>query len=240
MKQLILLTVSVWLFTLLPLSAAQKGNKRFDFSNEAALKKNWQHKGKRLGIPLTTFTIVPCKSAKDKRALAVAAARSTGFIATRIPRSVWSKYPVMRWRWRIIRKVSFSGKEPDDQAAVIYFGDGTVVKQNLLAYRWEDSYALGSQSMIKYGMGATTVFRICMRNRKAVLSRWYEEERNVVDDFRKAFGRPPQGECALTIGANSQYSKSNTLVEIDFIEFRPAPALPGTDANKIAERNIIR
>ena len=149
----------------------------------------------------------------------------------------------MRWRWRIIRKVSFSGKEPDDQAAVIYFGDGTMVKQFLLAYRWEDSYSLGSQSLIKYGMGATMVFRTCMRNRKAETSRWYEEERNVVEDFRKAFGRMPRGDCALTIGANSQYSKSDTLVEIDFIEFRPAAAestARNADVNTIAERNITK
>jgi hypothetical protein len=61
----------------------------------------------------------------------------------------------------------------------------------------------------------------------------------VVEDFKKAFGRLPVGDCALTIGANSQYSKSNTLVEIDFIEFLPAAAgaspVPAVD-RKIAER----
>ena len=84
------------------------------------------------------------------------------------------------------------------------------------------------------------VFRTCMRNKKAVLSRWYEEERNVVEDFKKAFGRAPQGDCALTVGANSQYSKSDTLVEIDYIEFRPAlkKTAKCADVNKIAERNI--
>ena len=230
--------ISLWLFTLLPLSGAPAESKRFDFSDAAHLKKTWLQKGKRFGVPMTSFTVAPCADAEDKRVLAVKAERSTGFIVTKIPYEVWRKYPVLRWRWRIIRKVSFTGREPDDQAAVIYFGDGSMVKQFLLAYRWEDSYALGTQSLIKYGMGATMVFRTCVRNRKAAVSRWYEEERNVVEDFKKAFGRMPQGDCALTVGANSQYSRSNTLVEIDFIEFRPA--IKAADVNKIAERNKKR
>lgn len=213
--------------------------KRFDFSDSGSLKKLWQLKGKRFGIPLTRFTITPCNAAEDKSVLTIKANRSTGFLATPIPENIWRKYPILRWRWRIVKKISFSGKELDDQAAVVYFGDGTVVKNFLVGYRWEDSFALGSQSRIKYAMGATTVHRICMRNSKAEPLRWYVEERNVIKDFQKAFGRMPQGKCALSIGANSQYSKSDTLVEIDYIEFRPVPAkkkAPDPDISKIAER----
>ncbi|MBR2874114.1 MAG: DUF3047 domain-containing protein [Lentisphaeria bacterium] len=225
----------------LPLSAnaQEAAGKRFDFSDSSKLKKLWQHKGKRFGVPQTKFTIVPCNAAGDKRVLEIKANRSTGFLATPIPESIWRKYPILRWRWRIIKKVSFPGKELDDQAAVVYFGDGTVVKNFLVGYRWEDSFALGSQSLIKYAMGATSVYRICMRNKQAEPLRWYVEERNVVKDFQKAFGRMPRGECALSIGANSQYSKSDTLVEIDFIEFRPAAAkkkAQAPDINKFAER----
>ena len=232
-----LLTAGVLCCSFLAAQGVQ--HRRYDFRDHVKLKKIWARKGKQFGVPMTRFFIVSSADAQDKKALAVEANNSSGVLVTRIPEEVWRKYPVMRWRWRVIRKVRFSGKEPDDQAAVIYFGDGTPLKQHLMAYRWEHDADLGSASKLSYGMGATTVARICVRNGKAEYSRWYEEERNVVEDFRKAFGRAPKGRCGLTIGANSQHSKSNTLVEIDFIEFRKTPKSPATDLDgkiNIAER----
>ena len=214
--------------------------RRYDFKDQVRLRKIWVRKGKQFGVPMTRFSIVSSSGAEDKKALAVEADNASGILVTRIPEEVWRKYPVMRWRWRIIRKVIFSGREPDDQAAVIYFGDGTPLKQKMVAYRWEHNTAPGSCSILNYGMGATTVARICMRNGEAEISRWYEEERNVVEDFQRAFGRAPKGRCGLTIGANSQHSRSNTLVEIDFIEFRKAKKAPEKEPDRkinIAERN---
>ena len=223
-----------------PFLAAQGvPHRRYDFRDHVKLKKVWVRKGKQFGVPMTRFFIVSSAEALDKKALAIEANNSSGILVTRIPEEVWRKYPVMRWRWRVIRKVRFSGKEPDDQAAVIYFGDGTPLKQHLMAYRWEHSAPLGSFCKLSYGMGATTVARICVRNNGAEYSRWYEEERNVVEDFRKAFGRAPKGRCGLTIGANTQHSKSNTLVEIDFIEFRKTPRFSAKELDgkiNIAER----
>ncbi len=211
----------------------------YEFSDAAGLKREWMNKGKQFGIPMTRFFVRASKEARDKRVLVVEAKKSSGILVTRIPEEVWEKFPVMRWRWRVLKKIEFKSKELDDQAAVIYFGDGTMLKQFLLGYRWEHFPAVGSSSTIKYGMGSTTVFRTCMRNQKAELGKWYVEERNVVQDFQKAFGRMPDGDCALTIGGNSQYSRSTAIVEIDYIEFlaaekkAPAPAKITID---IAER----
>lgn len=221
--------------------AKENTGKRFDFANTALLKKQWMKKGKQFGVPMSTFVIVPAAGADDKRALSVKTDSSSGILVTRIPEELWSQYPVLRWRWRILKKAAITGKEPDDQAAVLYFGDGTMLKQQLLAYRWEHAFKIGTQSLIKYSMGSTLVSRICVRNKEAELSKWYQEERNVVEDFKKAFGRMPDGDCALTIGANSQYSKSKTVVEIDFIEFRKAEtkaALPCGELAVTAERKI--
>ena len=222
------------------LAKAEKAvGKRYDFAKTALLKKEWVQKGKQFGVPMTAFSVVASHGALDKRALEIKAHSSSGFLVARIPDDLWQNYPVMRWRWRIIKKVSFKDKEVDDQAAVLYFGDGTMLKQYLVAYRWEHFSALSSESLVKYGMGATTVYRFCVRNKNAETSRWYEEKRNIVEDFKKAFGRLPEGDCALTIGANSQYSKSSTLVEIDFIEFLPAAAKETQTLvadRKIAER----
>lgn len=208
----------------LSISAAAAGReftvRRFDFFSAQQVKRQWMHKGKQFGIPHTKFYVVKSPEAGDGKALAVETKSSSGVFITRITDDIWQNYPIMRWRWRILKKVKYSGTEPDDQAAVIYFGDGSMLKQFMVAYRWEHAFSLGDESLLKYAMGSTLVHRICMRNKEAVAGKWYEEERNVVEDFKRAFGRMPEGDCGLTIGGNSQYSKSSTLVEIDFIEFR--------------------
>jgi hypothetical protein len=109
----------------------------------------------------------------------------------------------------------------------------------MLGYSWENFTPLENKTVIKYGMGSRMIYRICARNKDAELSKWYEEERNVVEDFRKVVGRELKGVCGLSIGANSQYSKSSTLVEIDFIEFRKAKKKVASSAvlcRQIAER----
>ena len=119
----------------LAISALAKENtgKRFDFASSVLLKKEWMTKGKQFGVPMSSFVIVPSAGAGDKRALSVKTDSSSGILVTRIPEELWSQYPVLRWRWRILKKAVFSGKEPDDQAAVLYFGDGTMLKQNISA-----------------------------------------------------------------------------------------------------------
>ena len=98
-----LLPLFLCLCQLLSLAAAPRSSQgeRFDFSDAGALKSKWLSKGKRFGIPMTSFAVVYSATAGDKRALAVRASQSTGFIVTKIPDKVWSKYPVLRWRWRI-------------------------------------------------------------------------------------------------------------------------------------------
>ena len=212
----------------------------FDFDDPGSIRNSWVCGGKQFGVPLTEFHVVNCPSARNGKALAVSAKSSSGLLVTQVPESIWSKFPVLRWRWRVIKKVSFAGKEPDDQAAAVYFGDGTMLRKFMVGYRWEHASPLGDESQLAY-VGGTLVRRICMRNAEAVPGKWYVEERNVVEDFRRAFGRLPKGNCGLTIGGNSQYSGSETLVQIDFIEFcsagEKAAKAPGRDMKTSERKN---
>ena len=242
MKRVFLSLILFFSAVALPLlNGQEKAFRRYDFSDNKLLKKRWHWRGKQFGVPMTRFYVAKSETAHDRQALILETNSSSGVIITQIPPEIWKKFPVMRWRWRILKKVKFDKEELDDQAAVIYFGDGTTLRQNMLAYSWENFPDLGNVVKIQYGMGMRNVYRICMRNRNAELSRWYEEERNVVEDFKKLFGRMPKGLCGLTIGANSQYSKSKTLVEIDFIEFCEAKTRvpsPAEQSRMIAERRV--
>ena len=45
--------------------------------------------------------------------------------------------------------------------------------------------------------------------------------RNVAEDFQRIYGVVPKA-FALSIIGNSQYTRSNTIAEVDYIEFVPA------------------
>ena len=73
----------------------------------------------------------------------------------------------------------------------------------------------------KYAAGMMTVSHKTLRNRTTPPGVWVTEERNVVEDYRKAYGKMPDPYFIISVGANSQYSGSNSRAEIDFIEFIP-------------------
>ena len=178
-------------------------------------------------VPGTGFRIGRVADAEDGFALIVEAKNASGFIIT-MPRDLdLRKYPYLHWRWRLVRPLNIGAgsADPDDQAGVIYVADGTNLRHSTLGYRWEHNTPVGAESLIQDRGGLTTVKSICLRNRTSPLGEWVEEERNVLIDYRAAIGKTLSIGFALTVGANTQHSQSDTRLEIDFIEFRSTPAL---------------
>ena len=174
----------------------------------------------------TRFFIDDAEGTRDRRALVVETNNSSGFLIFRIKGLDLGKHPYMRWRWRIVRRLNLpetQTAEPDDQACVIYIADGNQLSQKCVGYRWEHRSPVGRKIMLNYA-GLRKVLAICLRNRETPVGEWVEEERNVPEDFKAAFGSVPSPNFVITIGGNSQHSRSDTRVEIDYIEFRSAPA----------------
>ena len=193
----------------------------FDFKSQSELSR-WKLRRTNLIIPASKFFISHADGARDNKVLVVSCKSSSGVMMLSPKELDLHKTPVMKWRWRIIRPVVFKGdKEPDDQAAGIYIADGTTLRQFSVSYRWETLNTPGTEKLVRYSGGAMTVNAVCLRNRQTPPGVWVEEERDVLADFQKAFKRGIQSYYAIGISGNSQYSKSNTRVEIDYIEFHP-------------------
>ena len=208
---------------------------RNDFSDPENLGKEWKFAGSRFMVPRTNFRIAEEASAVNGRVMVVEAKRSTGVMLAAPSPVDLERYPVMRWRWRVIRPVRLApeAEEVDDQAVVLYFGDGTLIRQKSVGYRWECNTPIGSSALLKYAAGMMTVKAFCVRNRTSPVGEWITEERDVVADFRAAYGRNPNRYFIISVGANSQYSDSDTRAEIDFIEFVPRRKPPeGGDGAK--------
>ena len=112
-------------------------------------------------------------------------------------------------------------KATDDQPVSIYVGtsDG-MLKKKSIAYRWENLTPQGFEGKTSYA-GILTVNYITMRDHRTPNGEWVTEERNVAEDFKRVYGKVPS-EFAISIIGNSQYTQSNTVAEVDFIEFLPA------------------
>ena len=205
-------------------SAAQEEHVRFDFDKREEFARTWEYYTHNPLLKKTTFRIERRPTAEDGFVLVINADSSSGFICS-APKFDLRKFPVMRWRWRIINNLNVpkGAGDPDDQSGVVYIGDGNRLRQCFVAYRWECNTLVGSWLDTTYRSGLTSVKSVCLRNRGTRIGEWVVDQRNVMEDFRHAFKRLPVDGFVLCVGANTQHSKSNTRIEIDYIEFLPAP-----------------
>lgn len=195
---------------------------RCDFNSEDMLSRCFFHR--RPFIPFTRFFIVEEPSAGDRHVLVVETKKSSGFMIFRIDGLDLHKYPYMRWRWRIIRRMDIPegiSDEPDDQACVVYITDGDYMNQKCVGYRWEHNTPVGKRRLVEYA--GALVSALCVRNRETPVGEWMVEEHNVLEDYKAAFGKTPASDFVISIGGNSQHSRSQTRVEIDYIEFLAEP-----------------
>ena len=122
------------------------------------------------------------------------------------------EYPIVRWRWKVENLLSRSDitrKDGDDYPARLYitfeyepakvgfsrraqyrvgrllFGDIPIAALN---YVWDGKAAAGT-----FADNAYTDFAkmVVVRSGAQALGTWVDEERNVYDDYRKAFGEEP-------------------------------------------------
>lgn len=122
------------------------------------------------------------------------------------------EYPIVRWRWKVENLLSRSDitrKDGDDYPARLYitfeyelakvgfsrraqyrvgrllFGDIPIAALN---YVWDGKAAAGT-----FADNAYTDFArmVVVRSGAQALGTWVDEERNVYDDYRKAFGEAP-------------------------------------------------
>ena len=193
----------------------------FDFDNAKVFKSRWKVRRAAFHIPVSKFEVVNSSGARDGKALAIKCDKSSGMILVSPSELNLKKTPVMRWRWRVLKPVVLKGRDVDDQSVALYICDGNTLRQFALSYRWENKHPVGFRELIRYSGGAITVNSICVRNGNSPVGQWIEEERNILRDFHTAFKRNPLSRFAIGVAGNSQYSKSNTFVEIDYIEFHP-------------------
>lgn len=110
-------------------------------------------------------------------------------------------YPVLQWRWKVdhvLAKGSALHKDGDDYAARVYvvFPSWAFWKTKALNYIWANKLAAGKA--VPNPFTANTVM-IAVQSGPELTGKWVEEKRNVLEDYRRYFGKDPPKAGAIAI-----------------------------------------
>jgi hypothetical protein len=156
------------------------------------------------------------------------------------------EHPIVRWRWRVDRLIARSDpalKAGDDYAARIYiafryeadhvpllrkakfkaarlvFGDLPIGAIN---YIWATATPVGS--IVDNPFAGDFVKMIPVQSGSGAVGRWVEQERNVYEDYKLAFGAEPplvEGVAFMTDTDNTGESATASYGDILFLRAKP-------------------
>lgn len=108
-----------------------------------------------------------------------------------------AEHPWIEWTWRVHRlqrTADIRVKAGEDYAAAIFliFGRPSMLNRDVptLAYVWT-SARIPEGSIVDSPYHPGTTRNIVVRSGEGRLGQWLRERRNVINDFRRAFGREP-------------------------------------------------
>lgn len=146
------------------------------------------------------------------------------------------EYPYLSWRWKVNKAISdtdVTSKSGDDYAARIYvmfkydikdlpedeqsrvnwykFFNGVLPPLATINYIWGNKMEQGRIVSSPY---TERVKMIILKNKKSLLQKWYVEERNIYEDYKKAFGEEPKDVISIAIMTDTD--NTNSMAESYF------------------------
>jgi len=213
-------------------SAAVPGTKMPDGWKPLTFKKIEKH---------TTYTLV-----KDGGAVVVKAVSEAS--ASGLTREIninLKEYPIVQWRWKVanvLKKGDVTRKEGDDYPARLYItfeydsGKVSFFKKaqyettrllygqypplGAINYIWESKAPKGTVAPNPY---AEQVKMIVVETGAERLNQWVSEERNLYEDYKKAFGEEPPMISGIAIMTDTDNTGESATAYYGDIVFRKTP-----------------
>ena len=132
-------------------------------------------------------------------------------------------YPRLSWSWKIGRTIGKGDertKEGDDYAARVYvvFPSTLFWRTRAVNYIWANRLPRGAFLPNAYTGNAVMV---AVESGDGNAGRWIEEERNLVEDYRRAFGEDPPKVGAVAIMTDTDNTGEQTVAWYGAIRFLP-------------------
>ena len=167
-------------------------------------------KGQNWGKPAYDLEVV---SDNGQRVLRLRSKGETSTISRDLKGGVdLDETAVLEWSWKVITLPTGGNacqKSTDDEAAQIYVAwlrSPEAVRSRIIGYVWDSSAAAGT---ICTSQKTPTVTYVVLRSGSDELGKWITERRNVVEDFRKIYGEAPDNSTALSLGIDSDDTRSS-------------------------------
>ena len=119
--------------------------------------------------------------------------------------------PILEWRWKVMTLPTGGNacqQSTDDQAAQVYVAwprTPEAARSRIIGYVWDSTAPAGT---ICKSQKTSTVTYIVLRSGSDELGKWITERRNVVEDFRKIYGEEPDNSAVLSLGIDSDDTRS--------------------------------
>ena len=132
-------------------------------------------------------------------------------------------YPRLSWSWKIVRTIGKGDertKAGDDYAARVYvvFPSALFWRTRAVNYIWANRLPQGAFLPNAYTGNAVMV---AVESGNGNAGRWIDEERNLVEDFRRAFGEDPPGIGAVAIMTDTDNTGEQAVAWYGAIRFLP-------------------
>ncbi len=131
--------------------------------------------------------------------------------------------PILEWTWKaaiLPAGGDLRRKETTDMAAQLYIvwpRFPALLRSRIIGYVWDA--ATPAATIVKSQKTGTVTF-VVLRSGSADLGKWLTERRNVVEDYTKIFGEPPEDPKVITISIDSNDTHSTAESFIGPILFR--------------------
>ena len=120
--------------------------------------------------------------------------------------------PILEWRWKVVTLPTGGNaceKSTDDEAAQVYVAwlrPPEAVRSRIIGYVWDSTAPAGT---ICKSQKTSTVTYVVVRSGSDELGKWITERRNVIEDFRRIYGEAPDKPSALSLGIDSDDTRSS-------------------------------
>ena len=183
----------------------------------------WQGQG--WGRPTYDFTIEEAaEAAGSGKSLHLRSDGDNSSVSKKVRKIDVREYPILEWRWRVVTLPTGGDSRKaatDDQAAQIYVvfpRFPRAVRSRIIGYVWDSTAPAGS---IVPSASTSMITYVIVRSGSGDVDRWISERRNVLEDFRRIHGEPPDEPAeVVTIGIDSNDTRSRAESYVGAILFR--------------------
>lgn len=190
--------------------------KSFPFSTENALKE-WEEKVFRGKV------VYRVESGQSLSYVRATSNKTASALYYKIKLDAKKRNPVVNWKWNVDKFPEKKGKEnietenEDDFAARVYviFPAAFFTNSKVLEYIWAETLPEG---MIGTSPYSKNIKLFVVRSGPNQDKKWYQESRDIVADYVKAFGRGPEYDIgAVAFMTNTEHTQTSADAMYDEI-----------------------